>query len=436
MLITALTSLEASRELCTPISETDRQEVQQELERILASAPFRTSRRYPAFLRYVVEKALAGEADDLKERILGIEVFHRPPDYDTHSDPVVRFSAGEVRRRIANYYSESRDRGSFEISLPIGSYVPHFSRVTSVDSQNLFAGEAEVGQQASAAELVPDNPAVLPSVWDQIPTTRAPRSSNLSGALLGLFIGVIGCVACLFAASAVKAKRQANAPIMQLWQPLLSHPNAVLISAGRTHPQEDLEPERPGATIEEHILRPEARISFPTVQAISQVAGFLEAEHKQFRIHEAYSNNLEDMRRLPIVFIAAYNNVWTLRLLEPLRFHFGQQGALHYIEDAREPGKHKWAVDFANPYMQQTVDYAIIGRFFDQTTNGPVVVIAGISSSGTDAAAEFMVSPDALDKLARLAPGGSLHQDFEAVLRVEVVGGSPGAASVVATQFW
>ncbi len=54
-----------------------------------------------------VEESLQGNADQLKERSLGIAVFHRDPMYDTNTDPVVRFTAGEVRKRLAQYYSAS-----------------------------------------------------------------------------------------------------------------------------------------------------------------------------------------------------------------------------------------------------------------------------------------------------------------------------------------
>ncbi len=108
----ALNSHTASREILIPTTEEDRREVQRELERILASTPFKGSRRYPALLRHVVEKTLRGEIEDLKERILGIEVFQRPTGYDTNADPVVRFSAGEIRRRIAQFYQYSSDEAA------------------------------------------------------------------------------------------------------------------------------------------------------------------------------------------------------------------------------------------------------------------------------------------------------------------------------------
>jgi hypothetical protein len=82
-------------------AEIDASLVRAQLERILASTPFRNSKRYPALLRYVVEQELKGEAANLKERTIGMEVFGRDSSYDPGADPVVRVSAGEVRKRLA-----------------------------------------------------------------------------------------------------------------------------------------------------------------------------------------------------------------------------------------------------------------------------------------------------------------------------------------------
>jgi len=64
----------------------------------------RNSKRYPPLFRFVVESALQDQTDPLKERLLGVQVFGREPDYDTNLDPIVRYTAGEVRKRIAQYY--------------------------------------------------------------------------------------------------------------------------------------------------------------------------------------------------------------------------------------------------------------------------------------------------------------------------------------------
>jgi hypothetical protein len=94
-----------------------------QLERILESPHFRTTKRCSQFLRYVVEHASSDPAE-LKERTIGIEVFHRGSNYDTHQDPVVRVTAGEVRKRLAQYYLEPGHEAELRITLPPGCYVP------------------------------------------------------------------------------------------------------------------------------------------------------------------------------------------------------------------------------------------------------------------------------------------------------------------------
>ena len=93
-----------------PTSENDRQLVRKELAELLKTDYFANSKRYPALLLYVVEKTLEGRSEDLKERVLGIEVFQREPDYDTNSDTIVRVTAGEVRKRLGNFILAEDDR--------------------------------------------------------------------------------------------------------------------------------------------------------------------------------------------------------------------------------------------------------------------------------------------------------------------------------------
>jgi hypothetical protein len=427
------------RKVWTPASQDDRLEVKEELERILASPPFRNSRRYPSLLRYVVEKALSGEILDLKERTLGIEVFHRTADYDTNADPVVRFSAGEIRRRIAQFYQENDNPSSIEIRLPIGTYIPQFSRFDSrLRHVSITEDSVPVPFSEPAAIAHDQLPPIqtIPHAQDGVSPHRPLLRTTF---LYGLLAGILVMVAIAKIVDLLPSEvfwHHAKTPIMALWGPLVTNPGTVLISVGRTHFPDKDTPELPDATVEEHILRPEARISLSAVQAVSEVAGFLQTQRKQFRIREAASNSLQDLHRLPVVLVSGYNNTWTMRLLKPLRFHFEQEGSLHYIVDDQHPDRRDWSVGFDKPFAQQTEDYAIVARFKNATTDGPLVVIAGIGSNGSQAAGEFIVSPEALEALARFGPHGSLDQNFEAVLKVEVISGNTGAATVVATQFW
>src|ERR1051326_2926513 len=97
--------------------DLDRAAILAQLERILANPLFKNSRRYPNLLRYVVEKTLDRHHGELKERTLGIEVFGREPDYDTNLDPVVRTTAAEIRKRLAQYYQDPGHEHELRIDL-------------------------------------------------------------------------------------------------------------------------------------------------------------------------------------------------------------------------------------------------------------------------------------------------------------------------------
>src|SRR5947209_7383110 len=116
-----------------PVELPESAAVLEQLQRILANSLFQHSKRYPAFLRHVVEQTLRGAGDELKERTLGVAVFRRTPEYDTSADPVVRNTASEVRKRLEEYYSEAGREGELRITLPAGAYVPEF-RLATVDA--------------------------------------------------------------------------------------------------------------------------------------------------------------------------------------------------------------------------------------------------------------------------------------------------------------
>src|SRR5580704_2580654 len=116
----------ATREAWHPQTKQDRDAILRELEVVLASPHFCNSKRYPTLLQYIVDNTLAGKLEQLKERTLGVEVFERQPTYDTNTDTVVRYTAGEVRKRLLLYYSEHSSTSGIRISLPAGSYVAEF----------------------------------------------------------------------------------------------------------------------------------------------------------------------------------------------------------------------------------------------------------------------------------------------------------------------
>jgi TolB-like protein/Flp pilus assembly protein TadD len=100
--------------------------VRAELDRILQSAGFAHSERMARFLRCVVERALAGRGEEVKEYLLGVEVFDRKSDYDPRVDPIVRVEARRLRAKLEEFYAANGKESQILIELPKGSYVPCF----------------------------------------------------------------------------------------------------------------------------------------------------------------------------------------------------------------------------------------------------------------------------------------------------------------------
>lgn len=107
-------------------SNVRQEEVREELARILGSMAFSRPRRLARLLKYLVEHTLQGKTENLKEMVLGIEVFDRGADFDPRTDPIVRIDARRLRARLGQYYSDEGASDPVIITLEPGSYVPSF----------------------------------------------------------------------------------------------------------------------------------------------------------------------------------------------------------------------------------------------------------------------------------------------------------------------
>ena len=104
----------------------DHRTIRFELEKILASRIFANSPRMSRFLTFVVEETLAGTGGRIKEYVIALEVFDKPPDYDPRADSTVRTEATKLRARLNRYYETEGAADPVIISIPKGSYVAVF----------------------------------------------------------------------------------------------------------------------------------------------------------------------------------------------------------------------------------------------------------------------------------------------------------------------
>lgn len=110
------------------IGELTPEAIQSEVERILASEKFSRSKRLRSLLRFTVAQTLQGNADTLKEYVIGTEVLRKPDSYDPRSDSLVRVLASRLRVKLKEYYSDGGSEDPLVIEFPKGKYVPRFQR--------------------------------------------------------------------------------------------------------------------------------------------------------------------------------------------------------------------------------------------------------------------------------------------------------------------
>jgi len=379
-----------------------RAEVLEQLNRLVGSSLFRNSRHYPKLLRYVVEQSLDGHGAQLKERALGIEVFGRDPGYDTNLDPVVRTSACEVRKRIAQYYHDPAREGEIRIDLPSGSYQPefHFPVAAAVVEE---AAPAEVVKPAAPAEMKPGW-----SRWEWLPRVRT----------LAMAAGVVVLLVVLFTGSRTAARSAVDV----FWAPVWGGADTVLVCVGGQHG---------GA---EAAVAPDL-LHFADAMTMGRLFSVLHAHGRGYDARLASAVSLSDLRRGPAVLISAFNNPWTMRLKQGLRFTFEREGERVSIHDRQHP-EAGWSVTRGVPDDQLTQDFAIVSRVTDSITERTVVTLAGLTRFGTVAAGEFVSEERYLSQLSSHAGAGWERRNVQVVLGTEGVNGVAGPPRVLAGWDW
>ena len=103
-------------------------EIQEHVERLLASPGFRIPARRARLLRYLAERAVAGRCEQINEYSIGVDVFERPESFDPKTDAVVRADVSRLRQNLKEYYSGQGRADSMVLELPARSYIPSLGR--------------------------------------------------------------------------------------------------------------------------------------------------------------------------------------------------------------------------------------------------------------------------------------------------------------------
>jgi hypothetical protein len=404
------------------LSDEERAAIQEQVGRLLADSHFSQSRRFPSFLRYVVEKTLAGQEDALKERTLGLEIFGRRADYDTASDPIVRVTAAEIRKRIAQYYQDPGHESELRVSLPPGSYIPQFHWPET-------AKQNGGGQTA----IIPLTPAL---VVDE-PIKEEPRRV---GRPRWLWPATALVVALLCVGGAYLWESTQHSPLNFFWGPVINSAEPVLFCVADQSEYSAISLRDAEDPTRQTLLKDNlTAIVIDDLNPIIRLAGLLQSSGKKYSLKGEGATNLTDLRNGPTIFVGAFDNAWTLRLTRPLRYRFANNPDMteFRIVDSTDPGRPRWVINrlqqmATNDYR----DFAIVARFTDSTTGKLAIVAAGVGRGGTRVAGEFLTEPSNLAQLERAAAREGNKKNMEVVLSTQIIDGQPGTPKVEASYFW
>ncbi len=390
--------------------------VRAQLRRLLAHPLFTNSKRYPALLTYTVEQTLRGKAAGLKERTIGIEAFGREPDYDANADPVVRIAAAEVRKRLIQYYYDASHAGELVIELSAGSYVPAFREAVTLASTPDAHSEIHQGipkPAPAAARVRRVSFASRSRFW-----LRSAAALVLSG-LIGFAIG---------------RYRPASPPsnIDRFWEPIASSRSPITYCLGEPAASRPPQP----VPSQDAPVRMAGRFDESDVVTLARTIVPLVPRHGAFRVLPASETSFAQLREGPIVLIGAFDNPWTLRITEKLRFGFEARDGVQRVVDRKNPKETAWGLSGNLAYRNFITDYAIVARIHDNVTGQPVIIVGGILDRGTEAASEVLYNPVYLNALLAKAPRNWDRLNIEAVIETHLIEGHPGPPAILAVETW
>ncbi|SEB50727.1 hypothetical protein [Terriglobus roseus] len=432
--------------------------IAQALDHILRSPRFKDSQQLQSLLRYVVDESVKGNEDGLKERIIGIYVFGRRPDYDTTGDPIVRSRMGLLRKRLAQYYeSDEGDEAPIQIVIPNGTYRPAFilrplakeSRRETAPAETVFV-PAAIPLEAMSAAPTFSAPAPVVAVADSTSVVLSyPKRNPLLKAAIAAV--VFALVASGIWWSLVRPQRNL---LEALWSPIISGKQPIYIYTGTmpvyepgSPPDEassptDLYwpirvPDAPPVDLPE--TGPERVYSYGegmltgSVYADVRVAAFLYKYNRTPVLRTGPNLPYMDLKGSPLILIGSFDNYWTRVMNESLPFYFDRGFGIR----ERDGTHRRWY----NPLKAEMTprmmdDYALIFRVMDSKAGAPVLAIAGLSTCGTHAAADFVTDPTQKNTLANISRADLKSKNIELVLHTSLVKCAPTSVEIIASKVW
>jgi hypothetical protein len=431
----------------------DASSIHEALQQILQSKEFNGALQLQTLLRFIVEESIEGHEDELKERVIGMHVFGRRPDYETADDPIVRSRARQLRKRLEQYYeNDETNTPAIKIVIPKGSYKPSFIFCPrTVCKNDLVCPEDEPHPSRSFPDVAAiEQPASASNAQQILPL---PTSRSVA-AFIGVGLVVILLVGCIVTLGIEKWHRS---KLDLFWEPIFHGNKTVILYSGSTQVYLPIsiynyycltnqagdcdkpainggprlaanDATQPATAL---TLVPYRYVRSEVIETNLKIAQLLTSHH--IRMESRVEPNLPfvDLNGTPVVLLGAYNNNWTLELTQELPYFFDRDGRIH----ERGGQGRAWSTPPAND-EKIAQDYAIVARLLNTKAGGPAVIIAGVTACGTQAAADFATDAEQLQKLGSIPREALKDKNIELVVRTSLINCNPTSLDVVAQRAW
>ena len=402
----------------------------QQIDKLIKSHSLRTSESLCKLLRYLAEHSLDHPGVALKEYQIATEVLGRSAGFDPQSDSTVRVQAGRLRVKLAEYYAHEGADDPVVVEIPKGSYALTFHLLPS----------------KSGAQ--PERNLVLESARNKEETPRSVRGWAITVLVLSILL------AATLSTSVNLLWQRARTPVATIhsvpdayqmfWNPFVIGPQQpwVIFSNGSFvgRPETGMRYFNPKSDSRSFILDHYTGVG--EVLAINQLDRVFSILNRPIGVKRGALFSLDDAKNSDLIFVGSPSeNLTLLDIPGTQEFIFQRldsgprKGDLGVLNVHPLPGEPK--IFLATPANQPTTeDYAVVGLLPGLDPSRSILILAGNSTFGTQAAVEYVCKEASLKELLqrlKVSKPGEL-KPFEALLHVRIAHGVPVMTDLVSVR--
>jgi hypothetical protein len=408
----------------------DRAACMAEVERIINSLSLRGSEALCKMLRYLAEQSFAHPGMPPKEYQIATELFGRPADFDPQLDSTTRVQAGRLRAKLNEYYASEGSGDPVIVEMHKGNYLLSF-------------------HTHEAVAALPQPPA--PPIAEVLPKPNSLRFWRAIAGLLSLLL-LVATAFAVWSLIAVRDAKRASAAVIEAPLPQAFRVFWKQFASGSGDPwvvfSNGAFIGRPETGMRYFDARRDSRdmildhyTGVGEVLAIHELDGLFTLLHRPLRVKRGSLLSLDDAENNNLIFLGSpAENLPLLDLPGTQNFQFRKlasgprRGDLAIINLHPRTGEPDFFVP--SPTRPLSEDYAVVALMKGPNPALSMMILAGTTTLGTQAAVEYVCRENSVQNLLnrlQIGPSGDLRP-VEMVLRVKVTRGVPVASEIVALR--